>query len=93
MVISSRMIYINYKFFQFDAISIYKIILKTILLKKNLLKSFFVFKIEFICDLFITILFLILKIFLDFLIFSVLDSCARINNSLDPSTKKTFKKI
>ena len=95
MVISSRMIYRHYKFFQFDAISIYKIVLKTILLKKNLLKSFFVFKIEFIFDLFITILFLILKIFLDFLILnSFLDGFLRINNSLNPSTKKiTFNKI
>ena len=94
MVIRSRMIYRNYKFFQFGVISIYKIILKIILLKKKLLKSFFVFKIEIILDFFKTILFLILKIFLDFLILnSGLDGFARINNSLYPSTRKTFNKI
>ena len=94
MVISSRMIYRNYKYFQFGAIPIFKIILKNILLKKNLLKSFFVFKIELIFDFFITILFLILKIFLDFLILNCgLDGFSRINNILDPSTLKTFNKI
>ena len=88
------MIYRNYKFFQFGAISIYKIILKTILLKKNLLKNFFVFKIELIFDFYITILFLILKVFLDTLILNFsLDGFSRINNSLDLSKRKTFNKI
>ena len=94
MVIRSRMIYRNYKFFQFGTISIYKIILKTILLKENPFKSYFVFKVEQIFDLFITILFLILKIFFDFLIVNCnLDGFSRINNPLDPSIRKTFNKI